>query len=225
MSDEEIQEEPQDIDLEGILDEMEESMVKGVLGSSGASFDVWGDHEAKWWDDNLEAYLDSYQFENVADLQDLDRLLAMELVSYRYANWLLRGKDYEGLLFEEKQVRESKDKVDKEIRLLKAHMGLARKARIESEQQSVADYLKRLLARAREFGVHRDEQISSAIDLFMELRSMIGLHDRTDEEERAHLGVTEGQIIEWLRDEAIPKFDAIDDAFRKNQTLWIQEVK
>ncbi len=212
--------------LEELLDAIEGEIIEGVTGSSGASFSVFGKHEAEWWDHNLKAYLDAYNFENVADLQDLDRLLAMELVSYRYAHWLLKGQDYEGLILtDEKSLRESKDKVDKEIRLLKAHMGMARKARLESEQQSVSDYLKRLLSRAREFGIHRDRQISASIDLFFELRSMVGLHDRTDEEEQAHLGVTVGQIMEWLREEAIPRFDAIDDAFRKNQKLWIEEVK
>ena len=213
-----------DIDLDGLLDDLEEEVIKTVVGSSGSSYQVWGDHEADWFNSNLAAYMEDYKFENVADMQDLDRLLAMELISYRYSNWLLRGKDYEGLLFEEKQIRESKDRVDKEIRLLKSHLGMARKARIESEQQSVADYLKRLLERGKEFGVHRDTQIMEAVNLWFELRTMIGLHDRTDEEERAHLGVSEHQIMEWLRDEAIPKFDEVDAAFRKNQKLWIQEV-
>lgn len=217
---------PEIEDINELIGQFTDQIMEDVTGASGASFQVIGTHEKGWWDSNLASYMEAYAFENVADLQDLDRLLGMELVSYRHANWLIRGTDYDGLLLtDEKQIREAKDKIDKEIRLLKAHMGLARKARIESEQQSVADYLKKLLFRAREFGVHRDRQISAAIDLFMELRSMIGLHDRTDEEERAHLGVSQSQIFDWLREEALPRFDEIDNAFRVNQKLWIEEVK
>lgn len=195
-----------------------------VKGASGTTFSVMGQGEKDWFESNMASYRSGYKFEDIADLQDLDRLLGLELLSYRYTAWLVRGVDYAGMGFVEKDIRSSKDAIDKEIRNLKSHMGMDRKHRMTAESESVADYLRSLKARAFEFGVHRDNQIAVSIDLWYELKKMIGIHDRTDEEERRMLGVEMDQIFDWVRDTAIPKFDAIDDAFRVNQKLWIREV-
>lgn len=195
-----------------------------VRGESGTEFEVLTNEEKDYFDLNLQKYITEYRFENVSDLQDLDRLLGLELLSYRYTAWLMKGSDYDGLQFAEKDTKDHKQKVDAEIRLLKKAMGMDRKGRVESEQESVSEYLRNLLRRANEFGIHRDVQIAKAIDLLNDLKTMIGLHDRSDEEERRHLGVEVDQILEWIRNTAIPEYDAIDDAFRKNQRVWIREV-
>jgi hypothetical protein len=195
-----------------------------VRGESGTEFEVATQDEKDYFEMNLVKYKSEFHFENVSDLQDVDRLLGLELLSYRYTAWLVKGSDYDGLQFSEKDVRDHKQKVDTEIRLLKKNMGMDRKGRVESEAESVSEYLRNLLRRAGEFGVHRDTQVAKALDLFNDLKTMIGLHDRTDEEEQRHLGVTETQIIEWIRSEAIPEYDAVDDAFRKNQRMWIKDV-
>jgi hypothetical protein len=195
-----------------------------VEGASGTEFHVISNEEARWFTSTLDRYHKQYDFDNIADLQDLDRLTALELLSYRYAAWLIRESDYEGNVFDEKAVREHKDKVDKEIRNIKAHMGIGRKTRVESEQQSVAEYLTDLLNRAKEFGVHRDEQVAKATDLFNELKTQVGLYRRSDEEERKHLHVEMDDIFEWIETVAIPEYDRIDDAFRKNQKIWIQDI-
>lgn len=195
-----------------------------VEGASGTELTVLADEEARWFDSTKERYMEEYRFENIADLQDLDRLLGLELLSYRYLSWLTRGIDYDGMVFDEKAARDHKQKLDQEIRLLKQHMGMNRKNRVESEQESVGEYLKNLLRRAEEFGIHRDRQVTKAIDLMSELKKLVGLYERTDEEERRHLGVEMDQIFAWIRDVAIPEFDAIDDAFRVNQRIWIKEV-
>lgn len=195
-----------------------------VEGASGTEFHVISEEEARWFKSTLDRYHKQYDFDNIADLQDLDRLTALELLSYRYAAWLIRESDYDGNVFDEKAVREHKDKVDKEIRNIKAHMGIGRKSRVESEQQSVADYLTDLLNRAKEFGVHRDDQIAKATDLFNELKTQIGLYRRSDEEERRHLHVEMSDIFDWIENVAIPEYDKIDDNFRKNQKLWIQDI-
>jgi len=195
-----------------------------VRGESGTEFEVLNTDEKNYFETNLEKYKEQYRFENVSDLADVDRLIGLELLSYRYTAWLMKGSDYDGLQFSEKDVRDHKQKVDTEIRLLKKNMGMDRKGRVESEAESVAEYLKNLLRRAGEFGVHRDTQIAEAINLWNDLKTMIGLHDRTDTEERLHLGVEETQIIEWIRNVAIPRYDAIDDAFRKNQRSWIKDL-
>lgn len=195
-----------------------------VTGASGTTFKVMGDDEAQWFTLNMQRYLDQYAFENIADMQDLDRLLALELLSYRYAVWLIRGSDYEGNLADEKAIRDHKEKMDREIRQIKEHMGMGRKNRLEEDRQSASDFLRDLLTRAKEFGVHRDEQIAKSIDVLSEIKKLVGLYERCDEEERVHLGVTPEQILQWLRDVAIPEYDKVDEAFRQNQKLWIREV-
>lgn len=216
---------PTDDELLALLGEdEEEDAVIVVEGSSGSEFHLLSFEEARWFELSLERYQEQYHFDNIADLQDLDRLLGLELLSYRYANWLLRESDYDGNPFDDKAVREHKDKIDKEIRGIKIHMGIGRKTRVESEQQSVADYLGDLLGRANEFGVHRDEQNAKILDLFNELKKLVGLYLRTDEEERKQLGVSLEDILKWLIEIAIPEYDAIDDHFRKNQKMWIKDI-
>ncbi len=217
---------PTDEELLALLgeDEEVESGLVVVDGSSGTQFHLINMDEGKWFEQSLERYMEQYHFENIADLQDLDRLLGLEALSYRYSNWLLREADYDGNPFDEKAIREHKDKVDKEVRAIKVHMGIGRKTRVESEQQSVADYLSDLLGRANEFGVHRDEQNAKILDLFMELKKLVGLFARTDEEERKQLGVSLDDIFQWIIETAIPEFDALDDHFRENQKTWIKDI-
>lgn len=197
---------------------------KTVVGATGTKFDVLADIEVEWWNRARKLYLDQYKFDNIADLQDLDRLLQSELLSFRWGNWLAREADYDSNVIDEKVVRTSLMEKDRELRLLKKHMGMDRKGRVESESQSTADYLAELKRRAKEFGVHRNSQVAKAIDLFMDLKTLIGLNGRTDDQEQAELGVTEHDIIEWIRETAIPEYEDIDAAFRKNQTLWIRNM-
>lgn len=226
MSDTSDPTQPTDEELLALLGEDEEATAGLVVveGSSGTQFHLINMDEGKWFELSLERYMEQYHFENIADLQDLDRLLGLEALSYRYSNWLLREADYDGNPFDEKAIREHKDKVDKEVRAIKVHMGIGRKTRVESEQQSVADYLSDLLGRANEFGVHRDEQNAKILDLFMELKKLVGLFARTDEEERKQLGVSLEDIFVWITDIAIPEFDKLDDHFRVNQRTWIKDI-
>lgn len=202
----------------------ERTDVRVVRGSTGMEFEVLNEAEESWFNENLKKYLDEYRFENVADLHDVDRLVSMELVSNRHMHWILKGSDYWGAQFDDRAVRDHKQKTDQEIRLLKKQMGMDRKNRMESESESVAEYLTNLKRRAEEFGIHRDNQIAIAIDLFNELKKLVGLLDRTDEEEQRHLDISPIKILDWIREVAIPRYDAIDEAFLVNQRLWIKEV-
>lgn len=205
-------------------DALEERQMVNVTGASGAEFQVMNDDEKSWYEATMQKYLEQYKFENVSDLQDIDRLLGLELLSYRYTNWLIRDTDYDGLSFDEAAIRNHKQKIDQEIRLIKTHMGMGRKHRIESAEQSVADYLQNVLRRAEEFGIHRDNQIAKAIDLFNDLKTLVGLNERTDPAEEAHLGVSVEEIFRWIKEVAIPEYDKIDAEFRKNQRLWIRDI-
>ncbi len=203
-------------------EEIDDSLV--VNGSSGTEYIVLIPEEAVWFRSALDKYQEQYSFDNIADLQDLDRLLAMELLSYRYSAWMIRETDYEGNQYDDKVVRKDKIDIDKNIISVKAHLGIGRKNRVESEQESTADYISNLLQRAGEFGVHRDAQNAKILNLFMDLKTLIGLHDRSDDEERTHNRVHQEDIIEWIRKVAIPEFAELDDHFRVNQRIWQKEL-
>lgn len=208
----------------GALEQKAASAAFAVKGASGTEYQVLTVEEANWFQDALSKYQDQYSFDNIADLQDLDRLLSMELLSYRYSAWMIREFDYEGNIFDDKVVRDSKDKIDKQIISVKQHLGIGRKNRVESEQQSVSDYLENLLQRAGEFGVHRDSQNAKILNLFMDLKALIGLHDRSDEEERTHNKVHMDDIVDWIRNVAIPEFEELDANFRVNQKYWQKDL-
>ncbi len=197
-----------------------------VVGASGALFEVLNEPERDYWNKAREKYLDQYKFENISDLQDMDRVLVGETLSFRWGSWLVREADYDGRSIEEVEdkLKRQKIEMDKETRILKEKMGLNRAHRQDSEQASTADYLQNLLRRAGEFGVHRDEEIAKSLDLLREVFTQVGLFTRSDEEERAHLKINPEDIMKWLIEVAKPEFDAIDAAFRKNQRLWIRDL-
>lgn len=197
-----------------------------VVGASGAVFEVIHEAERDYWNQARERYLEQYRFDNISDLQDLDKVVLGETLSFRWGSWLARESDYDGRSIEEiaDKIKKQKNDLDREVRILKEGMGLNRAHRQDSEQQSVADYIENLLKRAKEFGIHRDEQVTKAIDLLHEIFTQVGMWKRGDEEERAHLKVNPEEILDWIDTVARSEFNAIDDAFRKNQILWIREV-
>ncbi len=92
-------------------------------------------------------------------------------------------------------------------------------------EQTVADYIENLRQRAKEFGVMRNDQAAKAIELFQELSAFITLHDNTDDVERKEQHCNQEDIIEWIREVAIPEFNEIDAKFREtSQKYWIQEI-
>jgi hypothetical protein len=197
-----------------------------VVGASGVEFEVITDEEKVYWNKALKRYVEQYKFENVADLQDLDRVLVGELLCHRWGSWLIREADYDGRAIDEIADKLYKNKLDqeREVRLLKEKMGLNRAKRQDSESQAVHEYLATLKRRAKEFGVHRDSQIDKAITLLHEIFTQVGMYFRTDEEEQHHLGITPLEVMAWINGECREEFEAIDAAFRKNQKLWIKEV-
>lgn len=197
-----------------------------VTGPSGSEYEVIHECEVDFWNSASSRYLEQFKFENISDLQDLDRVLVGEVLCYRWGTWLTAEADYDGRSIEELSDKLKKQKIEqeKETRILKEKMGLNRAHRQDSDQQNMADYLSTLLRRAKEFGVHRDHQVAKSVDLLHEIFVQVGLYQRCDEEERAHLRVNPEDIIGWIWDVARSEYEAIDAAFRANQRLWIKDI-
>lgn len=188
---------------------------------SGAVAKVMTQEEADWFVTSRDKYLDETRFTENTDVQDLDRLLQLELVLFRWNQWMLQGVDYEGsLLNESDMARRIKDQTDS-INRLKEQMGLSKKSR-DSHAASVNERWDDLKRRAKEFGYHREEQLRKALVLMNELSAIVGSFDRSDAEERGRLGFdNEHEILEWVRNTMIPEFKEIDDYFRANkQRFW-----
>lgn len=111
-----------------------------------------------------------------------------------------------------------------EIRLLKQSLGIDKSTRDKEKGESLADYTTKLLQRAKQFGIHRNEQQALIITRFYELRTLVMTYDRCDEEERRLLDLSMESIFEWIRDEVVAKFDEHSNHFRKHQSTWIREM-
>lgn len=196
-----------------------------VTGPSGSNFRVLNQAEYDYFTDVSARYLKDNHFTNITDLQDLDRVVQMELMCWRWNQWLSAEKDYFGDQIDPEKLQKAINEFAKEIRLTKKSMGIDKNTRDKDKGESVADFIDKLRIRAKEFGVMRNEQAVKAISLFMELRALITLHDNCDEVERKENHVQMSDVLDWLRNVAFPEFDEIDAKFRETtQKYYIREM-
>lgn len=210
--------------VDGLSNDDQEDMVPVTL-PSGALFSV---HikEFQYFKDRCTKYQTDNDFQNVSDYQDLDRLMVSELLCYRWGLWISNQRDYWGETVDENTLQKSLKEHSAELRQLKKTLGLDRETREKVRgEDSVENYLAQLRLRAKHFKHDlRYPQAAKAIELFMELKGVVTLHINCDEKERIHQGVTADQVINWLVEEAFPKFDKIDAGFRKEQETWIHKL-
>lgn len=188
---------------------------------SGAVARVMTQQEADWFNESRDRYLEETRFTENTDVQDLDRLLQLELLQFRWNQWLLAGVDYENSLVNENEIaKKLKDQTDS-INRLKEQMGLSKKSR-DASATSVSDRWDDLKRRAKEFGIHRENQLRAALVLMNELSDIVGSYDRSDPEERKKLGFEdEKEIVSWIRETMIPEYSEIDAYFIANQQkMW-----
>lgn len=193
---------------------------------SGKTFDVITRLEADWFNETRDAYRDQTKFTEITDLRDLDRLLIFELHIFRWTQWLAAGEDYEGDLVDESEIRKNLREFSAEVTKIKDSMGLNKKARDSAAAEgNFAAWIADLKHRAKQFGIHREHQLTRTLTLWNELASIVRSYDRSDEEERRKNGFeTEAEIVDWLRNVALPEYDAIDEHFRANtQKYWIRD--
>lgn len=194
---------------------------------AGQVIQVQGDAEQRWFESTRDRYLQECQFTEATDLQDLDRLLVMELMIYRWTAQIAQGTDYEGHLVDEQDMQRNIKLYSDQITKVKDSMGLSKKARDAANQAgNFSDYLADLKRRAKAFGIHRERQLDKALTLLNELFAIIGAFDRADEEEREKIGFkSEADILKWVRETARPEYEEIDEHFRQNdQRYWVREM-
>lgn len=195
-----------------------------VLLPSGANHYVLTDGEARELRDKCERYLSDNHFVNVADMQEIDRMIIFELMIYRWNLWISRGKDYWNEDVDPKKYHDMVNVYSKEVRLIKKALGLDKSTRDRTRgDNSVAALWDNLLQRAKEFGYMRNEQYVQVITSFQRIKAMITLHKNTDLIERKENACELSDVLEVIEEE-IAKFDAIDEKFRfETQRLWVRK--
>lgn len=196
-----------------------------VTSPSGSRFTVLTPDEADYYTDKALRYQGQNKFTNISDLQDLDRVIAMETMCWRWGIWLSQECDYNGQAIDDESLKRALTDYSRELRLLKKTLGVDKTSRDKDKGESVAAYLENLRIRAKEFGIMREEQLTKAITLMKELEALMTLHDNCTEVERREEGIEVEDILKWLREIAFPEFNAIDEHFRdKNQRFWIRDM-
>ena len=197
---------------------------KVVVGPAGGRFTVLTVAEEKNFNELCSRYISDNHFQNVSDLQDLERIIHMEVIHLRYSNWLSTESDYFGEAINVKDTASLLKEFSGELRQLKKAIGIDRASRQKDQGESLADYIEGLKERAAEFGVHRENQLTTALTLFNELAGLVTLHDNTLPDERKKLRCTEGDIMRWVRETAVPSYLKVDQHFIENdQRFWIQK--
>lgn len=194
---------------------------------SGKDVTVQTAQEAEWFTETRDAYLSDLKLTEKTDLIDLDRVLILELMIFRWTQQLAAGEDYDGDMIDAKQMSADLKLYSDQLNKVKETMGLSKKARDASQNEgNFAQWLDDLKARAKIFGIHREKQLTKALALMFELSAIIGTYDRSDAEERRKMGFEkEEDIIAWLRSTMLPEFHALDEYFRAHdQRYWVREM-
>ncbi len=198
-----------------------------VVAPSGAIFPVLNDDEREYFEEVSKRYLSDNHFSNITDLQDLDRIIHMELMCHRWNSWISKEMDYNGDAIDQEKTLRAVTDLSKEIRLIKKQLGIDKSSREKDKGESIAKYIDDLRIRAKEFGVTRNNQAIKAITLFKQLESLMVLNKNCTPEERREnkdIKAEVDDIFDWLTTIAIPEMNEIDEEFRKHQKMWIRTM-
>lgn len=192
---------------------------------SGAVFKVLTGEERDYVSDRVREYVSTFRWENTSDLQDVDRLLILELFVFRYGLWLSRTKDYWDEGIDEQRLQKSLHDMSGELRQLKKHLGIDKVSRDkERGDDSVPAYLERLQQRAKEFGISRENMLQKGIELSQQLIALYTLHKNCTPDEQIEQQCRAEDLVAWIGDCFVPQFQAVDEHFRSNvQRFWIQD--
>lgn len=192
-----------------------------VESPSGTKLPVLSQAEVDFYHDKAEKYQRDYAFSDASDLLELDRLLSLELMAFRWSYFMLQGGvDYEMMpvMNLEKNLREYSN----EIRNIKALLGIDKKSRENNKATSLGEYLNKLLLRAEEFGIHRNEQVIAYFNAWNEMMGKVTLYFNSTEEERIEFKNRDIDILNWFR-EKDAEINKLDKDFLEKQKYWIRD--
>jgi hypothetical protein len=194
---------------------------------SGAPFEVMGDEEADHIDHLSKQYTKAFEFSNISDIQELDRVVAMEVQTYRWNRFISRGMDYNNKPVDGVDLQKRIKEYSGEIRQTKKGLGIDAVTREKTRGEgSVPSYIALLREKARLFGIHREHQLDRALELWNQLMSIAAVYaNAVDEDERRLIHHTAEDIITWILEVASPEYKEIDAYFRTHsQQYWVQDL-
>jgi hypothetical protein len=191
---------------------------------TGSPFHLQTEQEAEWYERQRDQYLTHNRFTNVSDLEDLARLLTLEIMVYRWTTWLTQGFDYLAGRVNETELKNAIKEYSVEIRLVKASLGIDRvtRERIRARQSVTTSPTCWSVQPNSPFTAMTNMRLS--VTFIWELVSMIETYDRCDEQERRELDLSPEQILEWVRTRVMPKWHDLNESFRAVQTIWVDEL-
>lgn len=200
-----------------------------VTTFSGYQLPVQNVNEQQFYERLRDQYKASFSFTDPSDILDVDQVLIMELSVVRLSTMLARNRDANGDPMTPavsnqvtRQLRDTRTALAK----MKTDLGISRASRAEGEEDP-AEYLQTLVRSAREFGMHRLEQVNLAIALMYGIVDVAGTWKRSDEFERSKTPYrTAEDIVDWILSADVHgKLVEHDKAFRENkQRLWIGKL-
>jgi hypothetical protein len=194
-----------------------------VRTPQGGTLDVMGDAERNWYEQQRDLYMSQNDYTQASDIAELDRLLLMELMVFRWSQWLASGKEYDGTLIDDPtRLRRATQDFSVQILKIKEGLRLDRKAREADTGETFADRWQWLTRHAKQLGVTRERQLGVALELMNEIFSIISIYDRCNAEERKKLELDdEAAVVEHIR-ALRPRYDEVDEHFRTHQQrFWI----
>lgn len=176
----------------------------------------------------IDAYVETYKFDNISDLQTVDQIVLGEFNVWRWNQEMAGVIDRYGLPVDVIETRRRVNETTTQLRQLRRQLGIDRPARDRAKGEgSIPHYWQLLTERAHLFGIMRNKQACRAVELANQL---VALHTANkncaSEKERNLIHVADRDIVAWIGEVFIPSFAEIDEAFRNTpetgQRYWIR---
>ena len=213
------------------LDNLNEPENQGrvVTTVAGHEMPVLDEGEKTFYDKLRDLYTTSYEFTDPSDISDLDRILTLELTSYRLSRQLGQGHDQHGIPLTTRDIS-SLNRSLKEISVLlgksKDDLGLSKSSRDAGGEEDPGNYLMELRKRALAFGIHRNRQVNQAIAELQDLISICQTWLRSNDLERSHTDYRSAEdIVNYVAKDVAAKVEELDTHFRENgQSIWVGKI-
>jgi hypothetical protein len=195
-----------------------------VLSPSGGKVKVMGLAEKIRYEQAVQSYTEGVVYELRSDIEDLERLVFMELMVYRWGLWLMQGQEYDGTqITDENKLRRQVQDFAKQIEAIKDSLKLSKKARENDKGDSFDQRWRNLAAHAKEFGIMRETQLGRALETMQAIFAAVATYDRADEEERKKISMSDANAVLDVVRELRPHFDEVDAYFTTHsQKFWVR---
>jgi len=194
-----------------------------VKTPSGVEIEVQTEAEKEYYEQALKKYTSQFGFENAADITALETLLTCQLLVFRFNNWLTLGSTYNGEPIDVDKITDSINKLSQRIAQLLDTLQISKKSRTEKDA-TPAEIVDKILKRAKEYGVRKNEVAWKFLEAYYYISSLINTHLRMNEKERIKFDLTAPSVIRKIKT-VLDDIDRYEEAFRKERTLWLADIK